>query len=381
MNMSIRLLSTLVFLSLAVTAAAQSPVAKLELYPIFGGSNEVRIGARMTPQMTVMSIEAVSVAVAYDPSILGVNANTTISNRYFQQSNWDNGSNAEWDVDGINPDVAVYAEYHPNFGSQSISRGAPPTLCQFVFFPKSSSSGCADFTVYANNATAALTYYFEYQVSAQQNFDPVINIVCMPYPVELSSFTAAQQGQAIAVRWTTESETNNHGFHIERLDIADGAGDWTELGFVEGEGDSPAGRQYIFFDQDIPHDGDYAYRLKQVDFDGTSKYTDAVIVHYVDAPHQFALRQNYPNPVSLSAGAVTHVGYDVAERSSVRVTVSNLLGQQVAVIAEHSLDAGSYTADWAPTGVPAGTYIVTMSAQSMESGRAEVLHQRIQVIR
>ncbi|MBE0644499.1 MAG: hypothetical protein IH600_10510 [Bacteroidetes bacterium] len=376
-----RLLLLLLFLGFAATAAAQSPPASLELYPITGSSTEVRIGARMAPQLTVMNIEAVSVAVAYDPSLLSVNANTSIVNRHFSQYGWDNGSNAEWDNDGINPDVAVYAEYHPTFGSQAIFRGAPPTLCQFVFFPKSSSSGCADFTVYANNATAALTYYFEYQVSTQQNFSPVTNIVCMPYPVELSLFTAAQQGRAIAVRWATESESNNHGFHIERRDLADAAGDWAELGFVEGEGDSPAGRQYIFFDQDLPHDGDFAYRLKQVDFDGTSKYTDAVIVHYVDAPLQFALRQNYPNPVSLSDGAATHVGYDVAESSDVRLTVTNLLGQQVALLAENIFDAGSYTVDWRPAGVPAGTYIVTMTARATESGRAEVLHQRIQVIR
>ncbi len=381
MNTYVRLLCSFVLFGFAATAAAQSPPASLELYPIFGGSNEVRIGARMAPQMTTMSLEAVSVAVAYDPSILGVNANTSIANRFFQQYGWDNGSDATWDNDGINPDVAVYAEYHPNFGSQSISRGAPPTLCEFVFYPKSSAPGCADFWVYANNQTAALTYYFEYQVSTQQNYDPVTNIVCMPYPVELSSFTAAQQGRMVAVRWSTESETNNHGFHIERRDLANAAGEWAELGFVEGAGDSPAGRQYIYFDQSVPHDGDFAYRLKQVDFDGTTNFTDAVIVHYVDAPLQFALRQNYPNPVSLSDGAATHVGYDVAERSHIRVRVTNLLGQQVAVLADRSLDAGSYTSDWMPTGVPAGTYIVTMHAQTEESGRTEVLHQRIQVIR
>lgn len=374
-----RLIVLILLFSCAEFAAAQSPVASLELYPISGTSAEVRIGARMTPQLTVMNIEAVSVAVAYDASLFSVNANTSIQNMYFAQYGWEDASAPEWQL--ANPGICVYGEYHPNFGSQAIFRGVPPTLCQFVFYPKSSNPGTANFTVYANNPTAALTYYFEYQVPAQQNFSPVTNITGMYFPVELSSFTAAQQGQSIALRWVTQTETGNYGFHVERREAAGAAEDWTTIGFVDGAGDSRTERQYLFFDWNLPHDGEYAYRLRQQDFDGAVTYTDAVSVRYVNAPLQTALRQNYPNPVSLSRDAATTVVYDVAEPSRVRLSVRNLLGQQIAVLAENELAAGSYSTVWHPVGIPAGTYIVSMTAEATETGRTEIRHLRVQILR
>jgi hypothetical protein len=374
-----RLLVVLVTV-VAQQAAAQSPVASLELYPISGGASEVRIGAKMTPQLTVMNIEAVSVAVAYDISLFSVNANTSIQNKKFEQYNWEDASSPEWRTNQ-QPGVCVYGEYHPNFGSQAIYRGAPPTLCEFVFYPKSSNPGTADFTVFANNATAALTYYFEYQVSAQQNYSPVTNITGMYFPVELSTFTATQQGQSVALRWVTQTEDGNYGFHVQRRDASAGPADWTTLGFVEGAGDTKLERQYLYFDWSLPGDGTYAYRLKQEDFDGGLHYSDEILVNYAATPLQFALKQNYPNPVSLAGGESTMIGYDLAERSRVRLTVSNMLGQQIAVLAEHELDAGSYSTQWRPAEIPAGTYLVTLTADAAQTGQTEIRHMRLQVVR
>ncbi|MFZ1729010.1 MAG: hypothetical protein WBQ23_13735 [Bacteroidota bacterium] len=374
-----RLFALFLLLGFAQFAQAQSPPASIELYPILGSATEVRIGARMTPQLTVMSLEAVSVAVAYDVNAFTVNANTSIQNKHFEQYSWEDASAPLWQI--TQPGICVYGEYHPNFGSQTIYRGAPPTLCEFVFYPKSGGPGFADFTVYANNASGALTYYFEYQISTQQNYTPVINISGMDWPVELSSFTAVQQGQSIALRWVTQTETSNHGFHVQRRDLQDAADNWETVKFVDGAGDTRAEHQYLAFDWSLPHDGDYSYRLMQEDFDGTVTYSDPVVVNYTGTPLQFTLRQNYPNPVSLSSGEVSTIGYDLAQRSSVRMTVSNLLGQQIAVLAEHTLDAGSYSVEWRPSNIPAGTYVVTLTAEPTESGSVEVRHQRMQIIR
>ena len=375
-----RLLVLTLFLVSTFPAAAQLHDAKIELYPISGGASEVRIGARMTPVATSLSVEAVSVAVAYDLSLFSVNANTSIQNMYFAQHGWDDASSPEWQTQQA-PGVCVYGEYHPNFGCQTVFRGAPATLCEFVFYPKSSAPGTADFTVYANNPTAALTYYFVCQVSGQKNFNPVVNITGMYYPVELSSFTAAQQGQAVALRWTTQSEDGNYGFHVERMRAEDAMAEWSSIGFVEGHGDTRMAQQYLFFDWEIERDGMYAYRLRQEDFDGRTHLSDPVYVEYVGTPLQFALRQNYPNPVSLSGGQGTAIAYDIAERSRIRLSVSNLLGQEIAVIADRELDAGSYSSTWQPLDIPAGTYVVTLVAQSAVSGSSDVRHLRVQVVR
>ncbi|MBR9976440.1 MAG: T9SS type A sorting domain-containing protein [Bacteroidetes bacterium] len=374
-----RTIALLALLTCGQTAVAQLNGAKIELFPISGGASEVRFGAKMTPVATVLNIEAVSVAVAYDISLFTADANS-VQNKHFAQHSWMDASSPEFQT-GTAPGICVYGEYHPNFGSQAVFRGAPATLCEFVLYPKSSNPGTADFTIYANNPTTALTYYFVYQVSGQQNFDPVVNITGMYYPVELSAFTATQQGASVALLWTTQGEDGNFGFHIERRDLTAADGAWTAIGFTEGAGDTKIEQQYLFFDWSLPHDGMYAYRLKQEDFDGRLHFSDEVLVRYSGNPLQFALRQNYPNPVSLSAGSETTIGYDLGERSRVRLTVHNLLGQQVAVIAEHELDAGSYSASWRPSGVPAGMYTVTLAAESAESGRAELRHMRLQVLR
>lgn len=359
---------------------AQSPVASLELYPISGGATEVRIGARMTPQTTVLSLEAVSVAVAYDYTLFSVDAATSIQNRHFEQYGWEDGSAPDFQTNKA-PGICVYGEYHPNFGSQTIFRGLPPTLCEFVFYPRSGNPGTADFTVYANNPSSALTYYFEYQVSTQMNYDPVTNITGMFYPVELSALTAAQQGQAVALRWVTQTESGNYGFHVQRRDATAAAADWTTLGFVEGAGDTKLERQYLYFDRNLPGAGVYAYRLVQEDFDGVRHILDEVFVDYSASPLQYALRHSYPNPVSLGGGESAQVVYDLAERSRVRLTVSNLLGQPIAVIANHELDAGSYSAAWRPVDLPAGTYIVTFAAESLQSGTTALQHMRLQLVR
>lgn len=374
-----RLFVLFLLFGLAQQAASQPFPVKIELFPITGGPTEVRIGAKMTPTATVVNVEAVSVGVSYDLSKFTVNSNS-IQNKYFQQHGWDDASSPEWQTQTA-PGVCVYGEYHPNFGSQAVFRGAPATLCEFLFYPKSMDPNTADFTIYANNPTAALTYYFEYQVSGQKNFDPVVNITGMYYPVELSAFTAAQQGTSVALRWVTQTEEGNFGFHVERRGLDDATGGWTTIGFVEGAGDTKLERQYLFFDWDLPRDGVYAYRLRQEDFDGRQHLSDEVLVHYSGAPLQFALRQNYPNPVSLSSGQETTIGYDLAERSRMRLTVHNLLGQQIAVIAAHELDAGSYSASWRPADIPAGTYVVTLAAESTESGLSELRHMRLQVVR
>ncbi|MBK8662917.1 MAG: hypothetical protein IPN18_14415 [Ignavibacteriales bacterium] len=47
-------------------------------------------------------------------------------------------------------------------------------------------------------------------------------------PVELSGFSAIPLGNKVTLQWTTETETNNMGFEIERRDKY---GDWKKIAF------------------------------------------------------------------------------------------------------------------------------------------------------
>lgn len=374
------LLALAVLLPLGNANAQQFP-SSLTLTPITANANEVSFKATMTPGKNILNIEAVSVAISFNPNDFTVDSLTSITNKYFQSVNWTDASVWNLDDNGVNPDLILYSEYHPNFGSVPLLKNAPPDLCVFKFFPKSSGPGTASFGVWQNTPTGALTYYFEANNPDLLNFSPVTDIQNLPWPVELTAFTAAQQGEAIALQWVTASETNNHGFHVQRLDAASSGADWETLDFVEGSGTTHDERQYLFFDWSLPHDGLYRYRLKQMDFDGRHSYSPEIAVEFRLRPGEFALRQNYPNPLSLAASAQTTVGYDVPERSSIRLVVRNILGQEVATLVDATMDAGSYAATWQPVGMPAGTYIVTLTAEAMTSGQAAVQHMPIQVVR
>jgi len=59
-------------------------------------------------------------------------------------------------------------------------------------------------------------------------------------------------------------------------------------------------------------------------------------------PQSAYLRQNYPNPFN----ATTVVEFDLPSRSQVALEVFNILGQQVAVLADGEYAAGSYRVQW-----------------------------------
>jgi hypothetical protein len=77
-----------------------------------------------------------------------------------------------------------------------------------------------------------------------------------------------------------------------------------------------------------------------------------------DVPTGFALHQNYPNPFNPS----TSISFSVPERSVVRMSVYDMLGREIALLVNESLDAGSYSTTWEPSGLSTGTYLVRLQA-------------------
>jgi hypothetical protein len=379
MTMHRYLLSAAALLLLAAATRTSAQTASLELVPFFADPTHVEIKAVMTPSNTLMNVEAVSVAVSYDPAQFYVDSATCITQKYFTTYSWDEASVPNYDVDGIAPDISIYGQYHPSFGSAPILRGNPPTLCKFTFLSKQ-SGGTASFAVYGNTGVAALTYFFIYQDATTQIYTPVTDISNWAYPVELSAFTATQQGQAVALRWVTVSETNNYGFFVERRAVT-GEQDFRTVTFVKGAGTSFRPSQYLVFDSDLPDEGEFEYRLKQQDFDGKTSYSPVLRVLYRRTPMDYALAQNYPNPVSLSTGQPTVLSYDIAERSTVRLVVSDLLGREVATLASGQHESGRFSARWVPSGIATGMYVATLTAEPTAGGRAFSKNIRMSVIR
>ena len=119
--------------------------------------------------------------------------------------------------------------------------------------------------------------------------DDIGILVYTTVPVELISFTAMSEGNQVRLSWTTVTETNNKGFEIERRLTE---GEWSTIGYVEGHGTITEPKEYTFNDKQ-PVRGKSYYRLKQIDYDGTTKTYEAVEVKYGEKL-KYELGQNYP---------------------------------------------------------------------------------------
>lgn len=107
-------------------------------------------------------------------------------------------------------------------------------------------------------------------------------------PVELRDFSVEVNNNFVDINWSTASEINNDRFEIERS--KDGF-NWEKIGEVKGNGTINSNSYYSFKDNNPYRKVSY-YRLKQIDFDGTTKY-------YSD-PESVEINSSkiviYPNP-------------------------------------------------------------------------------------
>jgi hypothetical protein len=69
-------------------------------------------------------------------------------------------------------------------------------------------------------------------------------------------------------------------------------------------------------------------------------------------PSGFALEQNYPNPFNPS----TQIAYALPRTGRVSLTISNLLGQNVAVVEDEIQTAGTHTVSFDGSALPSGIY-------------------------
>ncbi len=72
----------------------------------------------------------------------------------------------------------------------------------------------------------------------------------------------------------------------------------------------------------------------------------------------FELEQNYPNPFNPT----TQIDFTIPHQSDVQLTVYNMLGQQVDVLVDESLSAGTHSVTFDAANLPSGNYIYRLEA-------------------
>ena len=109
-------------------------------------------------------------------------------------------------------------------------------------------------------------------------------------PVSLTQFNAIISGSQAQLSWSTASEQNNKGFHIQRS--ANGR-DYANIGFVTASGNG-SGANYSYTDA-VPLNGRNFYRLQQVDVDGKTSLSQVRELSFMAANLRI-----YPNPVKTT---------------------------------------------------------------------------------
>jgi hypothetical protein len=86
-------------------------------------------------------------------------------------------------------------------------------------------------------------------------------------------------------------------------------------------------------------------------------------------PTEFSLKQNYPNPFNPT----TNIEYSILRESNVKLTIFDLLGNEVAELINESQTPGNYTLKFDGSDLASGTYLVKLNAGEFNEVRKIML--------
>jgi len=191
-------------------------------------------------------------------------------------------------------------------------------------------------------------------------------------PVEITVFKAENQSGYVILQWTTESETENLGFIIQRKitvgAIHESPSEWLQIASyidnksLEGHGSTTQRHYYQYTDKQVQPGATYLYRLADVDYGGKVTWHDVIEIEVKGGdpsiPDEFALLPAYPNPFNPSVA----FRYSITEAAKTSLKVYNQRGQLVETLISTYQPIGTYDFTWRPQDLSSGVYIVKLQS-------------------
>ena len=162
-------------------------------------------------------------------------------------------------------------------------------------------------------------------------------------PVELLSFSGEALEDINRLYWSTDNEVNNEGFFVEK---SRNGLIFESIGFVKSKEEVSA--DYVF-DDNNPWNGSNYYKLKQVDFDGSSRYSH--IIHLVrQADFDFRVVEN---PFRHTLYIVIDSNTDIDGNISIFAINGQIVYEQ-----DHFVESGSTELQFDMDNIFPGNYII-----------------------
>lgn len=171
-------------------------------------------------------------------------------------------------------------------------------------------------------------------------------------PVTLVFFTGNLVGDDAVLNWLTASELNNSGFEVEHS--LNGI-DFESIGWVNGNGTTNVPNTYNFVHENLSTGIQY-YRLKQIDYDGVTTYSNIISLEYKSK----AKVSIFPIP----AQNTLNVNITMSDLQNVQLSIIDVSGKKIKTIlninANNQIDL-SY--------MPSGSYFlqINMNEKSIET--------------
>lgn len=221
-------------------------------------------------------------------------------------------------------------------------------------------------TYYRDNTDSRNNFYFTPQSTiggdAANGFAQTLDQIILP--ANILSFSGYKDGSRNQLQWTTRSEQNNLGFEVQRsIDAVN----YVAIGFVNSlavAGNSSVNLNYAFTDNDVKGIKQY-YRLKLVDLNGNSKFSNIVTIRS-DIPAIISLERLYPNPAATTINLQISLPY----RDKLSITVTDLSGHKV-LQQNISAEPGVNTLPLDVSALPGGNYFISVvsSNAGISSGK------------
>lgn len=174
-------------------------------------------------------------------------------------------------------------------------------------------------------------------------------------PIILVDFNANAIGHKVALDWTTAAENNLANFAIERADVYNNfTGLFSKIGVQQPNNFMNSSTDYNYVDNEVRPGGEYAYRLRLNNFDGSYMYSN-IRNAKIEVANGITIGNVAPNP---TYDGFASIEYTTDRNVAISISLTDMAGREVASLFSGNVMPGTHKVNINASQLAAGTYNV-----------------------